>query len=73
MGGKLSKKKKGKIKTTSEPHDSQEPRCEESLEESDSWISDEEKSYNPGDSTLQFVDGEDEMDCEWKNLPGSTN
>ena len=74
MGGKLSTKgKKRKIKTTSEPNDSQEPQYEESFEESNSSTSDEEeKCYDPGDPTLQFVDGEDEMDCEWPNLTGST-
>ncbi|KAM8747859.1 uncharacterized protein AB9X84_015739 [Acanthopagrus schlegelii] len=67
MGGKLStkgkKKKQRKIKTNSEPNDSQEPRYEESFEESNSSTSDEEeKCYDPGDPTLRFVDGEDEMD-----------
>ena len=73
MGGKPSKKKEGKIKTTSAPPDSQEPPCEESIKERDSWLSDEEeKCYDPGDPTLQFVDGEDEMDCKWPNLTIST-
>ena len=62
MGGKLStkgkKKKQKKTKTTSAA--------------SNSSTSDREKCYDHGDPTLQFVDGEDEMDCKSTNLPGSS-
>ncbi|KAM8746974.1 E3 ubiquitin-protein ligase arih1l-like [Acanthopagrus schlegelii] len=62
MGGELStkgkKKKQRKRKTASAPNNS--PTSDE-----------EEKCYDPGDPTLQFVDGEDEMDflcMDYKSL-----
>lgn len=71
MGGKLStkgkKKKKRKIKTTSEPNDSQEQRYEESFEESNKVT---RRSVMTPETP--FVDAVDEMDCKSPNLTSST-
>lgn len=54
MGSKLSKKKKISHQRSRTP--SQDSRSSMTYEE--------EKCYDPSDSTLTFVDGDDELDCK---------